>query len=70
VLDLRDIFELIDNRFNDGALAGQKLIHQRHELILHIALGLYEQLNAQQKSSTEQKSSSRLSMGLACIAIG
>lgn len=45
VFDLRNIFQLVNYRFNDGALSGQKFVGQPHQLIFHMPLGLGEELN-------------------------
>lgn len=37
MFDLRDIFELIDDRFNDGTFPQQQLVCQREQAILHLA---------------------------------
>jgi hypothetical protein len=39
MLDLRNVFEWVNNRLNDGTLSVQELIHQWHQLILDIVLG-------------------------------
>ena len=44
--NLRDIFELINDRFDNGAFAGQQLIHQAHQMIFHVALEFGQELNA------------------------
>ncbi len=36
VLDLRDILELVDDRFDDGAFTKQELVHKRHESVFHV----------------------------------
>ncbi len=45
VLNLRDILELVDNRLDDGSLAQENLIQQVHELVLHVAFELGNQLD-------------------------
>jgi hypothetical protein len=46
MLDLRNILQLVNHRFNDGPLSGQELVSQSHELVFHVQLGLGEELNA------------------------
>ncbi len=36
MFNLRNILELVDDGFGNGALAKQKFIHQRHQSIFHI----------------------------------
>ncbi len=36
MLDLRNVLELINNRFHDGAFAQEKLIQEGHEFVFHI----------------------------------
>lgn len=45
VLNLRDILELVDNRFDDGSFAQENLVHQVHEFVLHVAFELGNQLD-------------------------
>ena len=45
MLDLRDIFELVDDGFNDGTLSGQEFVGQLHQLVLHVPFGFRETLN-------------------------
>jgi hypothetical protein len=44
MIDLRDVLELVDNRFGNGAFAKQELVDQGHQRILHIALELGDEL--------------------------
>ncbi len=46
VLDLRDVFELIEDTFNNRPLAQQQLIHERHHLMFHLPLAMRDQLDA------------------------
>lgn len=46
VLDLRDVLELVDDSFHDGAFAEQQLIDQRHQPVLHVGLEAGNQLKA------------------------
>lgn len=50
MLYLGDVLELVNNRLDDGALAGQKLVVQAHQVILHIATGLSEKLDAPRRA--------------------
>jgi len=36
MLNLRDVLKLIDNRFNDGSFAHEKLVGKMHQAIGHI----------------------------------
>jgi len=36
MLNLRNVFELVDDGFHDGPLAKEEFVHQRHEHIFHI----------------------------------
>jgi len=44
--NLRHIFELVDDRFEDGALAGQQLVIQAHQVVLPMAARLSKKLDA------------------------
>ena len=46
VLNLRNILELVNNRFHNGALAQQEFVGEWHQLITHVALEFGDQLNA------------------------
>ncbi len=46
MLNLRDVLELVDDRFNNGAFASQHLVRQPHQARLHVAFGLGIQLDA------------------------
>ncbi len=45
MLNLRDVLELINNRLDDRTLAGEQLVHQRHQAFLHVLTRLDNQLN-------------------------
>lgn len=45
MLDLGDVLELVDDRFNHGTLASQQLVGEPQQARLHIALGLGKQLD-------------------------
>ena len=45
VLNLGDVFELINDRFKDGALSQQKVIREWHQTVLHISAQLGNQAN-------------------------
>lgn len=47
MLNLRNVLELVENHLNNGALAGQKLVMEPHQLVLHITARLGEKRNAQ-----------------------
>lgn len=47
MLDLRDIFQLINDRFDDGSLAQQDLIDQQHQAVLHVLAQLGDQLQVE-----------------------
>src|SRR5687767_6486686 len=49
MLDLRDILQLIDDRFNDRPLAQQQFVHQRHQTVLHVALDASDELHTSNK---------------------
>jgi hypothetical protein len=36
MLDLRNIFELVNHTFNDGTFSKQELVHQRHQTVFHV----------------------------------
>ena len=57
MLNLGDVFELVNNGLDDGTLAGQELVRQTHEFVLHVASGLGIELNAR---SSEQLQSEGL----------
>jgi hypothetical protein len=45
VFDLRDIFEVVDNALNDGALAEQQLVQEGHQLVFHVLTEFGHQLH-------------------------
>lgn len=45
MLNLRNILQLVNDGFDDGTLADQQAITQRHETIIHVALELGNQLH-------------------------
>ena len=47
VLDLRDILELINDRFYDGTLPQQQVFRQRHQAVLHVRAQLGNQANTE-----------------------
>ena len=46
MLNLRNVLELIDDRFNDGAFASEQLVSEPHQTRLHGALRLGIQRDA------------------------
>lgn len=46
MLDLRDILQLVDDRFDDGSLAQQQFVSQGHQPVLHVGLEPRDQLHA------------------------
>ncbi len=46
MLNLGDVFELVDDRFNNGTLTSQQFVAKPHQARLHVALRLGKQLNA------------------------
>jgi len=46
MLDLRDVLQLVDDGFDNGALAKQQTVIERHQALFHIALKLGDELNA------------------------
>ena len=46
MFDLRDVFELVIDGFDNRALAQQELIDQRQELVFHIATYTGDQFDA------------------------
>jgi hypothetical protein len=47
VLNLGDILELINDRFDDGALPQQQVFRQRHQAVLHIRTQLGNHANTE-----------------------
>ena len=45
MLDLRNILQLVNHRFNDGAFAGQQLVREPHQVVFHVAPGFGKELN-------------------------
>ena len=45
VLDLGDVPEMIDDRFDDGVLPQQQVFRQRHQAVLHVRAQLGHQAN-------------------------
>lgn len=45
VFNLRDVLELINDGFNDGALTQQQLVAQQHQLVFHVGLELGDQFD-------------------------
>ena len=46
VLDLLDVLDLVVDGFDDGPLAQQQLIHERHQFVVHVLANLGDQLQA------------------------
>ena len=55
MLDLADVFELVDDGFDEGAFAQQELIHQGHETVLHVAFEACDQLQAAGEKTLEER---------------
>ena len=47
VLNLGDVLELINDRFDDGALSQQQVFRQRHQAVLHVRAQLGYQANTE-----------------------
>ena len=45
VLDLRDVFQLVDDALNDGPLAEQELVTPVHQLVFHVGLEFGDQFD-------------------------
>src|SRR5512145_328376 len=46
MLNLGDVFKLIDNAFNDGSFAQEELVYQRQQAIFHVFAKLGDELHA------------------------
>ena len=46
MLNLRNVLQLVDDGFDDGAFAEQETIAQRQQSLFHVALKFGDQLNA------------------------
>lgn len=46
MLDLRDVLQLVDDRFDNGTLAKHQTVSQGHQSLFHVALELGDELNA------------------------
>ena len=55
VFDLRDVLELIIDRFYDGTLPEHKLVREVHDLVFHVGAQLGDQLNATLEQLSEQR---------------
>jgi len=47
MLNLRDIFELINDAFEDGTFAQEQFVHQREQAVFHVFLEFGDELNAE-----------------------
>ena len=47
MLNLRDIFELIDDAFNDGPFAQKQFIHPREQAVFHVFLEFGDELDTE-----------------------
>ena len=54
VFDLRDVFELVVDRLNDGTLPRHDLIEQRHQFVLHVRLQFSDELKVFGKQRIEE----------------
>ena len=45
MFNLRDVLELVNHRLHDRTLAGEQLVSQSHQVVLHIAPGFGKELN-------------------------
>src|SRR5512135_2137944 len=56
MLDLRNILELVDNRFDNRSFAQQELVRQMHELVFHVFAQPGDELEALFKEQSSQGS--------------
>ena len=54
MLDLADVLELIDDRFDEGTLSQQHLVQQWHQAVFHVALDAGDQAHAAKIQSLEE----------------
>lgn len=46
MLNLRDVLELVNDGFDNGALADQQLVREPHQVVFHVASGFGKELDA------------------------
>ena len=46
MLNLRDVLQLVNDGFDNGAFAEQETVAQRHQSLFHIAFEFGDELNA------------------------
>src|SRR5215469_2363542 len=56
MLNLRNVFKLVNDRFNDGAFAHQKFIRQMHQTILHVFAQASDEMQPMLKEQFAQRS--------------
>src|SRR5579859_5274248 len=56
MLDLRNVFELVNDGLNNGPFAQQELVRQRHELVFHVFAQSGDELESLFKEELRERS--------------